>query len=246
MPDINPISSNEDIMNEAMANKPQPSPQPAPQPVNTQPIPATQPVPAPSPNIVSAAPAQPQPQPTSPVPVAPVASQPASYRPPVASVAQSEIRGFFSYKLPVTSYILAVFYIIAAASLLWLLIQLQNQISQYSYSGSSSYYSTVMVPISLLAAAAVGITVSLFSRSKQMWYVAIVLSIGIICYEIYLVGQIIDSISRYSYGSVDVGKMIGQYIGYYSIYFLPYIPYLLLPPVTIGYLLTPKAKSAYR
>ena len=212
MPNINPISNTEDILKEANANMTQ---------VTEAPVPAE----APDPSIAvlidtpqsveSPLQVNSQPVPTAPLIVPPQLA--------VNRIVEVDDVSTFNYRLPVFSYVLVWFYIIAAVVIGGFLAYFLNIISEYSsssyYSSSStsSVYNSIIYPLSLVVAGCIAVVVSLLNNTKIYRYVAIGVSVVLVGFEIYGVYRLTTSMSSY-YSFSDT---ISMYFSYYGVFILP-------------------------
>lgn len=153
----------------------------------------------------------------------------------------------FAYRLPVFSYVLAWFYIVATIITLTMLVS-----SSIAYDNSNSIYSSiksapyleVFLPFYIILVYFIVMSIFLLSARRIMRYLGIIFSIGIIIYVGYeFVVQFGPSLfGSYSFNSLIDSMMYLYFLMIYS----AYLPYVLLPIVSIVYLFTPKAARAYK
>ncbi len=237
MPDINPISSQEDILNEANSNLPQAAVEP--QPPVQMPDPSLA-VLLDKPQIIDS-PSGLNPQ--------PVSTAPSVVTPPIVlnRIVEAQDTSGFNYRLPVFSYVLVWFYVIAAVVIGGFVTYYLNLISQYKsssyYSSSSttSAYNSIIYPLSLVTAGCIAAVVSLLNGTKIYRYVAIGVSVVLVGFEVYGAYKLITSMSGY----YSFSQITSMYFTYYGVFILPLLQYILLPVVTLVYLFTPKAIRAY-
>lgn len=236
MPDINPISNQEDILKEANSNITQAVVVPPSVQISDPSVAVLMD----TPKIIDS-PSQLNPQ--------PISAAPLIATPPIAinRIVEVQDTSNFNYRLPVFSYVLVWFYVIAAVVIGGFLAYYLNIISKYSsssYSSSSSVssaYNSIIYPLALVVAGCVAILVSLFKGTQIYRYVAIGVSIVLVGFEAYGVYRLATSMSGY----YSFGETISTYFSYYSVFLLPLLQYILLPVVTLAYLFTPKAIRAY-
>ena len=249
MPDLQPISSEKDILAEA-ASVVSPSPfrpMPVQSPIQQQPVvdiqsqPATQPQPAPVVQQASIS--------------APIRS--AVFVPQTVTVetAANDAPNTYAYQLPMTSYVIAWFYLVSAAVIggiliyfLYLLGQFSKYASQYSssqdsmQSTTSQLFGSVIMPLILIIVACIATYIFIRRNTKTSRYVCLAIAGSLIAYQIYWANQLFTTTSNSGYSSASTWSTLWAY---YAIFIIPFLPYLLLPIATVVYLVTGKASRAY-
>lgn len=214
MTDVNPIGNQEDILREANANASQTTTNLS----NQQNITTLD---AENNPVISEDPAQSSSE---------QKTYPHAMRP--IEEAASKITGLekFSYRLPVSSYVLISLNVLVVFFSTKAFIML-------GFSLNSSYFHFISATTIYCIAAYAIVAFSLLQGTRFFRYVAIITSvifIFTIIFPIQSVGNIIES-------KVNVGYVISTY----SMSLIDY-PAHLLPFITIGYLLSPIAKRAYK
>ncbi len=250
MPDLQPISSEKDILAEA-ATVVSPNVNPVVQPV-AQMQPTVTPV---SPTNTATSPIQPVQPPTAIVTPAPMSYRPSAFQPVNNNVTANYAPNVYTYPLPMTSYVFAWLYIISAivaGSFLVYFLYLLGQASKYSsYMSSSSisaitsqYFGSVILPFILITIACIAAFIFIRSNTKTSRYISLAIAGLLTGYEIYWVIQLFSSNSSSDSG-YSAGYMLSTIWSYYAVFIIPFLLYLLLPTATVIYLVTKKARNAY-
>jgi len=165
------------------------------------------------------------------------------------------VKTTFSIRLPVISYVLIWFYVatLAIISLITIsYINFSNSVSfEYGYESLSSQFSnfvsgdSVFIPLLIAIVVCICLIFALLSGRKIFRYIAIVVSLAIVGYEIYLISKMFGSTSDVSEsGSYSaLSSIIGLLA---TVMYASYLPFALVPIATLIFLLTPKARRAYK
>lgn len=235
MTDINPISNQDDILREANANAPQPITTPVTPVVQEQPEYYSLQV---DPLNQSAAP-QPDVRPIVEIQPLPVQTPEVVVVPKIPVEINNEKS--FRYRLPMMSYVLTWFYgllalllIILMASAINNLVGLKPSYSSAILADQQGQYTVALAVYGAIFISVTCLIYALLSGKRLFRYIAIGVACMAMGFELYKAIPLFNSMSG-SYG----GAFIGLYI-------IMYLPYIFLPLLTIVYLFTPKAQSAYR
>ena len=167
----------------------------------------------------------------------------------------------FSYRLPMFSYLLIWFYGLLAVMLSLLTASAIVGIAEYggqqshysltsgvnsvsdfgSYGNELGYYQSILlIDVGVLVAVA-SLIFALVSGKRIFRYLALLVCVVALGFELYSIVSSLSSMSSY------VGSSSGwYYFSSFSTIYFPYLTYLLLPLLTLVYLLTPTARKAYK
>ncbi len=228
MPDLQPISSEQDILAEAARVV-----RPAFQPVPQQPVASTA-------NVATDQGQQVQLQSV----VNSVSARP--YMPSSQSLIDTVIvdnnSNTYTYRLPVISYVFAWMYLVAAVVTAGYLANYLYLVGQYS---SASEYSSVtskifwpvIMPCLALIAACIAAFILILTKTRNSRYVALGISGLMIAGELYLVIK--------SFSNIGIRGWFTTYVVYNFVIILPFLPYAILPIFALSYLVSKKAVIAY-
>jgi hypothetical protein len=148
----------------------------------------------------------------------------------------------FAYRLPVFGYVISWFYLIVIALIAIVLIQyfiLMNGVptnSLYHVNSYSGLFGALSPNIFVLVYCMAMVSIILSNR-KILRYLGILFSTVAIGFQIYIIIRFISELQN----SRMITSMLYFNITSYAIY----VPFLLLPILTMVYLITPKASRAY-